>query len=146
MESTRAAAYLADASALVRDYTKQTFTAVTGDVVRLRPVGNRLRLPKRPVNAVNSVTAIGWAGIQNIVLPVGLWGWDGLDQIELQPLSPDIWLSLPTLEIGDDLADTYDVNYDHGDNEVPDSVVRIVCGMVLRVLVAPSPVEGMSAE
>lgn len=145
-EQAKAAALLADASALIRAYTRRDFTAVTHDKVRLRPVGNRLRLPNRPVNAVHSVTAIGWAGIPDLVLPLGTWGWDGLDIIELAPLSSDVWLSLPTVDIGDELADTYEVDYDHGDNVVPDAVVAVCCGVVLRVLLAPSPVEGMSAE
>ncbi len=145
-ENTRAAAYLTDASARIRIYTRQTFTVVAGDTVRLRPVGTRLRLPQRPVNAVNAVTAIGWAGIPNLLLPAGFWGWDGIDIIEIAPFNADIWLNLPTLELGTELPDTYEVDYDHGEGTVPPEVVAVCCGMVLRVLVAPSPVEGMSSE
>lgn len=145
-ETTRAAAYLTDASAAIRGYTRQTFTAVAGDTVTLHPIGTRLRLPQRPVTAVNSVTAIGWAGIANLVLPEGSWGWDGIDAIEIAPLSSGIWLNLPTTELVEDLADTYEVNYDHGEATVPDDVIAVCCGMVLRVLLSPSPNEGMSAE
>ena len=145
-EATRAAAYLTDISALIRSYTKQDFTAVTSDVVRLRPVGTAIRLPQRPVTAVNSVMALGWAGIPNIVLPAGSWGWDGIDVIEIAPFTSDIWLNLPTLELGEELPDTYEINYDHGEANVPADVVAVACGAVLRVLVAPSLVEGMSAE
>lgn len=145
-EQTRATVLLGDASAAIRGYTKQTFTAVAGDTVRLRPVGTELRLPQRPVTAVNSVTAVGWAGIPNLVLPAGFWGWDGIDIIEIAPFSSDVWLSLPTIELGQELPDTYEVDYDHGDATVPDDVIRICAGLVLRVILAPSPVEGMSAE
>src|SRR5688572_4393625 len=118
-EATRAVPYLADASQRIRTYTRQTFTAEAGDTVVLRPVGMELRLPQRPVTAVNSVTAVGWAGIPNLLLPAGFWGWDGIDIIEIAPFSSSTWLSLPTLEFGDDLPDTYEVDYDHGDNDVP---------------------------
>jgi len=145
-EAARAPALLVDASAAIRNYTRQMFTAFTGDTVRLRPVGTVLRLPQRPVTAVNSVTAIGWAGIPNLLLPVGFWGWDGIDQVEIAPFNSDVWLNLPTVELAGDLPDTYEVNYDHGDATVPDDVIAVCCGAVLRVLLSPSLVEGMSSE
>ena len=43
-EETRAAAYLAEASALIRRYTGQSFDAVTDDTVILRPVGAYLEI------------------------------------------------------------------------------------------------------
>jgi len=145
-ETTRSVPYLKDASAKVRKYTRQDFTEEAGDVVRLRPIGTRLRLPQRPVTAVNSVTAIGWAGIPDLVLPAGFWGWDGIDVIELSPFDSGLWINLPTVELGEDLPDTYDVDYDHGDDTVPDDVIAVVCGMVIRVLTSPSVVEGMNTE
>lgn len=144
-EQTRAAAFLADASALIRRYTKQDFEAVSGDVVTLRPIGTTIRLPQRPVTAVNSVSALDWAGASNIVLPSGFWGFDGIDIIEIAPYSSNVWLTLPTVELGDDLPNTYQVDYDHG-GTIPDDVIAVCCGMVLRVLLAPSLVEGMSSE
>lgn len=145
-EQTRATAYLADISAKIRNYTGRSFEAVAGDTVRLRTVGTRLRLPHTPVTAVNSVTAIGWAGIPNLLLPVGFWGWDGLDGIEIAPLSSSAWINLPEVELGADLPDTYEVDYDHGDASVPDDVVSVACGAVLRVLLSPSMTEGLNTE
>lgn len=145
-EQTRAAAYLADISAAIRGYTRQDFTAVSSDTARLRPVGTRLVLPQRPVTAVNSVTAIGWAGIPDLPLPAGFWGFDGIDAIELAPFNSDVWLSLPTVELGEDLPDTYEVDYDHGEATVPDDVIGIACGAVLRVLLSPSLQEGLNTE
>ena len=145
-EETRATAYLADASALIRGYTRQVFEAVDGDVATLRPIGVELRLPQRPVTAVNSVTAIGWAGIPNLELPAGFWGWDGIDIITIAPFNDNVWLNLPILELGDELPDTYEVDYDHGDDTIPDDVIAVACGMVLRTLLSPSLVEGMTSE
>lgn len=145
-EATRAAAYLTDASALIRGYTRQTFTAVDGDVVELRPVGMRIRLPERPVTAVNSVEAIGWGGLADITLPVGSWGWDGIDVVEITPFDSRVWINFPELDLPDSYPDTYRVDYDHGDADVPDDVVAVAASMVLRTLLSPSLVEGMTSE
>ena len=145
-ERARAAALLTDATALIRSYTRQQFTAVAGDVVNLRPVGTRIRLPQRPVTAVSDVTAIGWAGIPNLVLPFGFWGFDGIDTIEIAPFNTDIWLNLPIVQLQGTLPDTYRVTYSHGSSVVPDDVIAVCCSMVLRVLMSPSRVEGMGQE
>lgn len=140
-EATQAAAFLADASAKVRAYTRQTFTAVVGDVVVQRPVGMLLRLPERPVTAVTSVAAIGPAGQS---LPLAGYAWDGADIIDLAGWDaavinlPDWW--------DEEGARSYRVTYNHGYANVPDDVIAVVTGMVLRVLTTPSPVEGMVTE
>lgn len=145
-EQTRAAAYLADISAMIRAYTGQSFAAVAGATAVLRTVGTRIILPRTPVTAVNSVTAVGWAGIPNLPLPVGFWGWDGLDAIEIAPLSSGIWINLPAVELGADLPDTYEVDWDHGDATVPPEIVAIACSAVLRTLLSPSLTEGLNTE
>lgn len=145
-EDAKVAALLADASALIRGYTGQTFTAVADDVVELRPVGTRIRLPERPVTAVASVVAIGWGGTADLTLPAGCWGWDGIDIVEIGPFDSDIWLNLPSTDLAGSYPDTYRITYSHGDNDVPDDVVAVCCSMVLRVLTSPSQVEGMSSE
>ena len=145
-ESTRAAAYLADASALIRGYTRQQFEAVADDEVELRPVGMRIRLPQRPVTDVSSVVAIGWGGVTDLTLPSGTWGWDGIDIIEISPFTSRVWLSLPEIDLHGGYPDTYRVTYDHGDDTIPDDVIAVACGMVLRTLLSPSLVEGMTSE
>lgn len=145
-EQTRAAAYLADASALIRAYTKQAFEEVSGDEVVLRPVGTQVRLPKRPVTAVNSVVAVGWVDGTEITLPVGFWGWDGIDIVEIAPFNSNVWINLADLELTGDTPDTYRVNYDHGPSSVPPDVVAVCCAMVLRPLLSPSLVEGLTSE
>ena len=145
-ESTRAAAYLADASALIRGYTRQQFEEVTADEVELRPVGMRIRLPQRPVTAVSAVVAIGWGGVSDIALPAGVWAWDGIDIVEISPFQSNVWLSLPEIDLYGSYPDTYRVTYDHGDDTIPDDVIAVACGMVLRTLLSPSLVEGMTSE
>lgn len=143
-EQTRAAAYLADASAKIRRYTRQDFTTGSSTVI-LRPVGTKIRLPQIPVTSITSVKALLINSLR-IVLPEGLWVFDGIDQIDVSS-SYDFIINLPDLEwAGTYAPDTYEVVYDHGDNTVPDDVIAVCCGMVLRVLITASPVEGMSTE
>lgn len=148
-ETARAPALLKDASAKIRAYTKQDFTLVEGDVIVLRPVGSHIRLPQRPVLAVTQVVAVGGAGLPDIVLPTACWQWDQVDLVELWPLDPDVWLSLPSIDwaqYGQWGPDTYRVVYDHGYETIPDDVVAVCCTMVLRTLTAPTTTEGLVSE
>lgn len=146
-EATRAAAYLADASALIRGYTRQDFEVVADDVVELRPVGMRIRLPQRPVTDVSSVVAIGWGGVADFTLPAGAWGWDGIDIVEIAPFADsNTFINLPDIDLHGSYPDTYRITYDHGETPIPADVIAACCGMVLRTLLSPSLVEGMTSE
>ena len=142
-EAARAPSLLADASALVREYTGRDFEAVTDDVIVLRPVGVLLRLPQRPVTAVNSVAAIAPDGAATAVMSG--WSFDGVDKIDLTyatysaDFAADAWRDRCQ-------PDTYQVDYDHGDATIPAIVVKVVCDMVLRTLLSPSMTPGMVAE
>lgn len=146
-EQARVEALLDDASALIRAYTRQDFDQTAGDEIVLRPVGSRLRLPQRPVTAVTSVVALGGGVIPDLTLPAGTWTWDGVDLVDVWPLDSRVWVSLP--EAWSDAGwpvDTYRVTYSHGYAQVPADVVAVVCGMVNRVLLSPSLVEGLVQE
>lgn len=140
-ESTRAAALLADASALVRGYTRQTFDLVTADEVVLRPVGTVLRLPQRPVVDVTAVVALGCADVAEITLTA--WCWDGSDKVDidgaraLDPAVADVWQRCCG-------PNTYKVTNDHGYAATPADVVAVVTAMVLRTLTAPTMVAGLT--
>lgn len=142
VEQSRAAAYLFDASALVRQYTKQTFTTVNNDTVKLRPVGAFLQLKQLPVISVTSVAGIDVNGMPGA--PISGWAFDGIDKIDIAGVGfgwlADPWWPWP---YG---PDSFQVVYSHGAATAPDDVIAVVCGMVLRVLLAPSQTEGMSAE
>jgi hypothetical protein len=144
-EAARADALLADASGLIRGYTKQYFEQVEDDVIQLSAAGSFLRLPQRPVTAVSSIVAIGYAPVPDLTLPDGTWGWDGIDQIEVYPWSSDTWVSLP--ESYDSIGPgTFRITYDHGYAEIPADVVAVCCRMVLAVLLAPTMAEGLVQE
>lgn len=143
-EDDRVDALLADASAQVRAYTRQTFTAVTGDVAVLRVQGGELRLPQRPVTAVTKVVAVGGSDAVPDVT-VTDWVWDGLDLIRVG--SGAAVINLPEVWWDDDgYPGTYRVTYSHGYTAVPADVVRVVCGMVLRTLTAPTMAGGVTSE
>jgi hypothetical protein len=140
-EQTRATVLLGDASALVRTYTGQTFTTVTDDTVILRPTGAYLVLPNPPVTAVSEVRGVDETGAPGSLI-VG-WVWDGLERIDITTVGlfgGDPWWPWPSG------PESFQVVYDHGVAAATDDVVGVVCGMVLRTILAPSPVEGMSAE
>ena len=146
VEARKAPALLRDASAKVRAYTRQDFDLTLGDVAVLRPVGTELRLPQRPVLDVTAVVAVGGApGIPD--LPLSGWTWDGLDIVDIAGLDSNVWVSLPAWwEDHGTRPNTYRVTWDHGYPVTPDDVVEVVCSMINRVLLAPTPVEGMNRE
>lgn len=140
-ESARVTALIGDAGVKVRNYTRQDFDHVVGDVVTLRPVADVLRLPQRPVLNVTEVASIGRDGGTTVLTG---WAWDGSDKVRitghsivgiLDPWWP--WSGGPS---------SFRVTYDHGYVDIPDAVVAVVCSMVIRVLESPSAAEGMIGE
>jgi hypothetical protein len=135
-EQDQAAVLLADASAMVRAYTRQDFTLTADDVMVLRGQGDTIKLPQRPVVDVTRVVAVGG----NDALPdIALtdWAWDGLDLIRLG--CGDYVINLPEVwwDDEDGYPGTYRVTNSHGYAAVPPAVLTVVCGVVTRVLQNP---------
>lgn len=128
-ETARSAALLADASALIRGYTKQDFGPGTDVQVVLRPVGSYLRLPQGPVTAVTSVVVAPGAAGPGAAwsAPSFGWRWDGVDRIAVS---------------SNGCPGAYKVTYSHA-GEVPADVVAVCCRMVLAALLAPTMAEGL---
>lgn len=144
-EEARALALLADASAKVRSYTKQSFSRVDDQTVVVRAQQGEIRLPQRPVLDVTAVIAVGAGGAPD--LPVVGWQWDGLDIIRTCTDSPVI--NLPELWYEEDVEaypGTYRVTYSHGDAQIPDDIIGIVARMALRTLTAPTMAGGVTGE
>lgn len=141
-ESLRATALLTDASALIRGYTRQNFDQQTGDQVVLRPAGNHVRLPQRPVLAVQQVAIIDCDGQPSD--PINGWCWDGSDKIRITGSSikgiDDPWWPWNWA------PEALQVTYDHGYTVTPADVVARACSMVLAVLLAPTQAEGLVQE
>jgi hypothetical protein len=127
-------ALLDDVSAKIRNFTGQDFT-LTQTTRRTRPIGNRIRLPQRPVVSVDHV-AVQLPGATTPVAFSGWW-WDGLDEIRLLD-------SGQIINLGEDVADAvqegtlvFFVTETHGYEEIPDAVVGVACSMTTRMLSAP---------
>lgn len=127
---------LADASAVVRRFTRQQFTK-SQTTERIRPVGYKLKLPQAPVVSVDSVAIVDVLQQGNLLpLPIAAWLWDG---------GQEIWLGMgAVINLAEDVVDWFrtstpliSVTYTHGYDTVPDVVVAVVCSMVIRTLDVP---------
>ena len=111
-ETSKATAWLADASALFVNVAVQKFE-VGDSTVRLFPRDGIVRLVQRPVITIDSVTDIDGVEID--------YTYDGHQSIyDLGTYSPVI------------------VSYEHGSATIPDDVVATIAGMVVRTLQIPS--------
>lgn len=110
-ETSQATAWLSDASAMFVQRAVQKFE-VSESTVRLFPRDGIVRLVQRPIIEIVSVTDIDGTEID--------YTYDGHQSIyELGTYSPVI------------------VNYEHGSATIPDEVVAVVAGMVVRTLLVP---------
>lgn len=130
----RTTSLLADASAVVRSFSKQQFT-VSQTTEKIRPIGYRVRLPQRPVVTVDGLSLL----LLNNVVPQPFpgWWWDGSDEV---------WLVTgdQVINLAEELQFALRwqtpiclVTYTHGYDIVPDDVIAVVCSMVTRALGAP---------
>lgn len=137
----RAAALIADASALARLEAKNDFDLVTDDTIVLRTNAGKLVLPNPPIVSIGSVVGLGDTNFQ---LPAGTWQFDGIDTIHL--LGHSWVINLPEEWAGDWAGQTYRVTYTHGYDVVPPEIVATIARMVLRCLASPSQAEGVTGE
>lgn len=141
LQLARADALLEDASAIVREDTQQVFEEVAADVVTIRPVNSLITLPRRPVSAINSVTAIRRQPNDEVVLDQGQFSFDGIDTIRVGAADGISYLFTLHPSTG-----SFRVNYDHGPTAIPPIVKAVICGMVNRVLTSPSLSSGLTQE
>jgi hypothetical protein len=110
-ENTQATAWLTDASAMFVQRAVQKFE-VSESTVRLFPRDGVVRLVQRPIIEINSVTDLDGVELD--------YTFDGHQSIyELGTYTPVI------------------VEYEHGSADIPDDVVAVVAGMVVRTLLIP---------
>ena len=120
-ETTKANAYLADASALFVQRAVQKFE-VGESTVRLFPKDGVVRLVQRPVIDVVDVTDLDGNSID--------FTWDGHQSLyDLGSYSP------------------VTVTYEHGSATIPDDVIAVVAGMVARTLsISPDAAAGVQQQ
>lgn len=130
-ETDRLALLIDDASAAVRAYTGQEFTAATS-TVRLRAQAGNVRLPQHPVTAVTAVANTNGTAVLHT------WYFGQL-----------VWLASSMLVVNGPTWGTatgrgpqyVDVTYTHGYAAIPADVVAVVCQMAGRAL-GTTPGEG----
>ena len=111
-ETTKANAWLTDASSMFVQRAIQKFE-VSESTVRLFPRDGVVRLVQRPVIEIITVKDIDGTEID--------YTYDGFQSLyELGAYTPVI------------------VNYEHGSDTIPDDVVAVVAGMVVRTLQIPA--------
>jgi len=140
-EKLKAPAMLADASDEIRSFCRRQFTAAVADELVIRPVGDTIILPNRPVTSVDQVEVIGTGGTADLVLGVANWAFDGIDKIQLYAYPHLVTGAVPM----GTYANTYRVTYGHG-GDVPSPIVGRICKMVFRSLLAPTTAEGLVSE
>lgn len=147
VESSRVDALLKDSSALIRRYCRRDFLYHEGDIRTLKADGTEVKLPGKPVYRVNSVTAIsGNPTIPDV--PVIWYVFDKINTITIVDAAASGIINLPQAWYsgGGVFPGTFDVNYDHGYQEVPDDVVSVCANSVLSVLSAPNMASGVVSE
>lgn len=144
-DQPRVMTLLADASAVVRAFTRQQFTAAS-TVERIRPVGYKVRLPQKPVVSVTSVSVVDAllpGGLFRI--PLGAWLWDGGQEVWLGQGAAVINLAEDVLDLFATTTPMVEVAYAHGYSTIPDVAVAVTCSMVLRTMDLPG-VSGMASQ
>lgn len=130
-QQLRAAALLADASAAVRNYTRQDITLVTDDVAVLESTTEQwLFLPQRPVVSVSSVAAAG------VNLASGFWRLENDALFRYYGWGSRLYF-VGTAQPWNQ-PDTIVVTYTHGYTAVPDDIVRVVCKLAKAAWVNPN--------
>ncbi len=123
-EAQRVDALLVDASAAVRNYTGQQFTAGTSTVT-VTPQRGIVSLPQRPVT---DVTTIEDTDSNDVTFT-----WYTGETVYLYPLGTDVQLDLNA--VSPPVAPVT-VTYTHGyaAGSIPEDIVAVVCGVTLRAL------------
>lgn len=130
-EVRRIDSLITDASASIRNYTRQHISEVINDVVQLKVRNGRIRLPQRPVTAVD----IGGG------LP-GLFQWLGDDRLFIGSNIPDTFGWEPW-RYG---IRAITITYTHGYNPVPDDIIGVGCSIVLRAIGTTPEDGGLQSE
>jgi hypothetical protein len=135
-QESRAFAVLTDASSVVRNYARQTFTLVEDDVAYIEGTAEQwLYLPERPVI---EVTEISMGGAQ---LVDGQWNVQG-DAL----FRYDGWNSRYYLSGGGwNQPNTIAVTYTHGYEVIPEDVIAVVCKIAQSTWLNPQGYRSANA-
>lgn len=123
-----------DATSVINAYTHRNFGTPTQVTHRIRPTGDRLKLPQRPVVSVDNIQVV----YNNTLISAVNWVFDGYDEI---------WFynDATVINLAADLADLFayntpvcQVTYTYGYTEVPADVKMVACNLVTRAYYTPN--------
>lgn len=137
VDAVRAAALLDDASAVVRNYTRQTITRVENDRFTVQYSRGRVRLPEKPADEPTLVERADGSG----VIPHVSWWWSGLGEVEFY--NSTLIANGPFYRHA---MRAVTITYSHGYPEVPADIVAVVCQMVARVIDGSVSSPGLRSE
>lgn len=146
VESARADALIGDASAIIRRYCHEDFVLYKGDTITIKADAGTIKVPHRPIQAINSVTAISGApGIPDI--EVFWYVFDGIDEITIPaPVYsgiinlPEYWYEYQWF------SQSFLINDDHGYAQTPDDVMAVLCTAVISELSTPTMSATLMSE
>jgi len=145
-EETRAYPLLQDASAQIRRYCRNAFTADQDITEILYGHDSEIELPRRPVNSVSTVVAIGGG----MMLPDVNITWFTFDGVGIIRIHPGHWgiINLPEswIEDSDSYPGTFRVTYNYGWDYIPDIVTMVAANAALSVLTSPTVAAGVVGE
>ncbi len=124
---------LTRASAVVRSYTRRTFTAIQ-PTSRIRARGNWILLPQRPVVSVESVRVL----VLGTPTATTGWVWDGLDRVWIGNLGTVVNLAEELWDAIQHGVTVAEVVYTAGYAQIPDDVVAVVAGLAARAVAVPA--------
>jgi hypothetical protein len=131
-EQIRAYYLLQDASATVRNYCRRDFTS-DETTMRVRVRNGKIRLPNSPVTAVSSITDMDGNDVT--------FTWYSGSTIDFTSTPLNAW------ELNGSIRPQWvDVTYTHGYDQIPDTVIAIVCRLAATALDTPAEDAGTQSE
>lgn len=133
--STQVDALLQDAAVVIRNYTGQPFIQQQA-TEKLRPIGDKVKLPHKPVISVEEVQVIDFLGN---AIKVQVPYFDGKDEIWLEYGQTVINLARDLRELFRHNTPVVEVTYTFGypEDQLPEVLVPVSCSIVNRALNTP---------
>jgi hypothetical protein len=146
VEMARADALLRDGSAIIRRYCREDFVFYPADTIIMVADRGEVVLPWRPIESIESVTAISTApGIPDITVPWAVF--DGIDTISIPSPYQSGIINLP--EIWYETSwwmNSFKIVGAHGYEETPDDVVAVLCTAIISELSTPTMSATLASE
>lgn len=127
--------YLADASAVIRDYLDMTVTAVSGDVETRTPLSGSVFLKESPIKAITLLEVLDtWSDVWQPVLTSDY-------RYDLE--TGEVWRNYRNHSgiRWSDERKSWRVTYDHGFDTVPDDLARVCYSLAGRFYATPAGVD-----